>query len=781
MPDRYGASPEQWRRWIDLGLTADLLPVVSNPHAEISGRSTMRALGKTPSLYNHERKVVGIADWTQRQTTEKEVSRWAKEPDYGICVQTRRLRAIDVDVEDEALAQVVRSLVEHQFSNPARVRKGSGKFLMPFWMEDGALPKHVIPVAGGMIEILGDGQQFIAEGLHTSGSHYAWTGQLEAIPTLDEVDFAMLLAEMKTIATGEVKIARQRRELNGSAALVLDDDVATWLIDNWETYDAGSDGQIFIACPFADEHSSDTGPSSTAYFPAGTGGYAQGNFICLHAHCTGRDQAEFLNATGYVRGAFETLEEDRALQLPAEQAPRTGPEADLPSGRPDDRGEDRRSRQAGANAEGPGGGGHDNLSRSGVDDQRARRQLAIAQERWPALTRDSASRIEPTMNNLILALGSPAMMGRHIAWDAFKDMLVTADGAQPFHLAQWRSFRDTDYALVRQHLEVKGFKPMGMELLKLAILAVAEANTFDAARDWLGRLVWDGEERIDAFCHRGWGWADTPYARAVGRYTWTALAGRIMQPGVQADMAPILVGPQGALKTSAIKAMSPDPEFYASVKLDAHDADTSRLLRGTLIAELEELRGLNSRAVEEIKAWITKTHEKWVPKYREFASTYGRRNLFFGSTNEEEFLADPTGERRWLPGKLTRADPDWIARHREQLWAEGASVFLLDGVDWSEAEALAKVEHGAFKMSDPWEPYVAYWLKEGAMDVGGDKPCDRDWLTTSDVLSGAVHIPASQIDRGKEIRAGKIMKSLGWHRRRVLVGEDRIWAYARSE
>jgi predicted P-loop ATPase len=390
------------------------------------------------------------------------------------------------------------------------------------------------------------------------------------------------------------------------------------------------------------------------------------------------------------------------------------------------------------------------------------------------------------MNNIILALGSPSMMERHIAWDEFKDMLVIAGADRPFGDARWRSFKDTDYALVRQHLEVKGFKPMGMELLKLGVLAVAEANSFDTASEWLRRLAWDGEERVDTFAFRGWGWADTPYARAVGRYTWTGLAGRIIQPGVQADMVPVLVGPQGQLKTSAIKAMSPDPDFYASVKLDAHDADTSRLLRGTLIAELEELRGLNSRAIEEIKAWMSKTHEKWVPKYREFASTYGRRNLFFGTTNEDEFLADPTGERRMLPGNLVRrADPDWIARHRDQLWAEGAALFTLDGVDWLEAESLARAEHAAFKVSDPWEPYIAQWLIEGSLDVGGGRPGDQEYLTTGDILAGAIHLPSGQIDRGKETRAGKVMKALGWHRRRVPVtieGEDkRIWAYTRSE
>jgi predicted P-loop ATPase len=46
------------------------------------------------------------------------------------------------------------------------------------------------------------------------------------------------------------------------------------------------------------------------------------------------------------------------------------------------------------------------------------------------------------------------------------------------------------------------------------------------------------------------GTEDTPYTRAVGRYTWTALAGRCAEPGVKADMVPVLIGLQGAGKTT---------------------------------------------------------------------------------------------------------------------------------------------------------------------------------------------------------------------------------------
>lgn len=757
MSDRYGATPEAWALFSErLGLTADLLPVVSNPNAEISPASAMQALGKTPSRYNHERKVVGIGDWTSVNAQPREIKAWAAEPDYGICVQTRWLRAIDVDVADYQKSTIILSRIADVLNHtlPVRRRKNSGKLLVPFWL-DGELPKHVIPVEGGLIEILGDGQQFIAAGAHIdsragyTGYRYEWVGEVDEAPTLDEADFAMLLAELKTLATGEIKIARQRRA-PGTVKPNVSDDVAAWLVGNWEVYDEGRDGQLFIQCPFEVEHSSDTGPSSTAYFPAGTGGYSEGNFVCLHAHCTGREQAEFLRATGFVASEFPDLSDDGSDDVAAPGVA------------------DADARRAGT------------VPDRDQSDERGERRDLIEAERWPRLTRTPAGLIEATMNNLMLALAAPQVIGRRLAYDGFKDELVWAPAGTPFGQAAWRLFRDSDYARLRQQLELRGFKPMGMELLRLAVLTVAEENAIDTAQEWLKRLRWDGVPRVAAFAHRGWSWADTPYSEAVSRYVWTALAGRVLEPGVQADMAPILYGPQGYGKTSAIKAMSPHPDFYAEVKLDETDDNTSRRLRGKLIGELEELRGLNSRASEEIKAFISRTRESWVPKYREFATTFERRLLLFGTTNEDEILADGTGERRWLPGEcLERLDIEWIKANRDQLWAEGASLFLVEGIDWRQAETLGRAEHGRFKVSDPWSGPVVQWLLD---DTGmTPAPATQPFLSASDVMSGALGIPISQQDRSKEARVGKVLRALGWAKRRKMEDGVREYRYYRLD
>jgi predicted P-loop ATPase len=86
---------------------------------------------------------------------------------------------------------------------------------------------------------------------------------------------------------------------------------------------------------------------------------------------------------------------------------------------------------------------------------------------------------------------------------------------------------------------------------------------------------------------------DTAYTRAVSRYLWTALAGRIVTPGVKADMVPILVGGQGVGKSTGVSAMCPSNEFFTEVSFHEKEDDLARRMRGRLVGEIGELRGLH--------------------------------------------------------------------------------------------------------------------------------------------------------------------------------------------
>ncbi|ETE30571.1 primase [Xylella fastidiosa 32] len=103
-------------------------------------------------------------------------------------------------------------------------------------------------------------------------------------------------AEILESAKSEGKPSRQHKLMAAAA----NDPVAVHLAHNWTVLSTGKEGQLFITCPFEAHHTQASNPTATVYYPAHTGGYANGAFVCQHAHCRNRSQEEFLNGVNYA-------------------------------------------------------------------------------------------------------------------------------------------------------------------------------------------------------------------------------------------------------------------------------------------------------------------------------------------------------------------------------------------------------------------------------------------------------------------------------------------------
>lgn len=723
----WGASPADWHLFSEtLGLTSDLLPVVSNPQALVSPNSMMKQLGKTPSLYNGRGQVVGIKEWTQKTAKVTDVAKWRQAPDLGICLQTRRVRAIDVDVDDSVAAGKIIDFLDGEPSLgmfPIRRRAGSGKCLIAFTME-GEFPKRVLKVEGGIIEFLGNGQQFIAVGTHPSGVKYEWlwVNGIEEFPVVTPEHFETTwTALVKQFGKGEqiqnASIARKRGDDLG-----IDDPTLRGL----DVLGTGPDGQIYITCPFEDEHTSPSGQPDTCYFPAGSGGYEKGHFKCLHAHCANRNDGDFLDALNLRDGMFAQV-----VQADGEPA---GPEP------------------------------------------------------MPMLKRKKSGEPLAIVDNILRILARPDLIDMEIGLDEFCGVIMKR--TQP-SATSWVPFKDTDYTTLRQSFDLMGFAPVGRELIRDCVDKHAQAMVFDSARHWLGAVPqWDGKARVERYLADYLGAEDTPYSAAVSRYLWTALTGRILRPGIKADMAIILTGPQGSGKSGMAKLLAPFDEAFAEISFGDGDDTLARKLRGKVAVEIGELKGLHNKEMEYVKAFITRTHEEWVPKYKEFTHSYPRRCIFIGTTNQDEFLADATGNRRWLPvvvgpdaslatvvekSRGTHAF-EAFKRNRLQFWAEALSLFKAQGILAAGAQYLALKVHETHMVADAWQDMVQAWL-DRADELGGDAPAARTHLKLVDVLREAVSMAGERITKGHEMRMANILKGMGYERKLKTIGEKpvKVW------
>ena len=360
---------------------------------------------------------------------------------------------------------------------------------------------------------------------------------------------------------------------------------------------------------------------------------------------------------------------------------------------------------------------------------------------FSGLTFNSKDQYEATRPNLRFILNSPQLQAyARFGFDEFRSCIMIARPG----IEDWKTLTDTDITHLGESLErIHGFAPIGREMLREMLQLVAEEHRFDSAIMWLDGLVWDGVPRIERFFAEYCGSSDDEYTRAVGMYMWSGLAGRTLDPGCQLDMVIAMQSPQGAMKSTAMRdAVSPSPDTFTDGLSLQHDDDNfKRLLRGKLVVEIAEMVGVSKADVELIKRVITRRTEKWVEKYLTQETKFERRCMFFATTNKQEFLpADDTGHRRWLPIPIVELNRERIAADREQLWAEGAAIWRAMGIQYADAERLAKGKHAAHEQHDVWETqdrrlardaaeprraHVAAAVREAVYDSRRSTRCNR--------------------------------------------------------
>jgi predicted P-loop ATPase len=734
------------------GFATELLPILPRD-AEVSPASPnrenlLKSRGKVPGRYRRE-GWVGFLQWPEHLASEADVARWSNWFDRlgaGVGLQGRRFPALDIDVEDAAIVALVRQLAESMLgAGPVRSR-GTHKCLIAYRSDDPipkrsiafSLPGHV-DAAGNpirfLVEFLGFGQQYLVEGTHPSGKVYRWTnGSLVengpkglALVTAQAVD--AFLDALKTELVSEF------------GAILVPGSLSAGAVRSG-VWQGGLSAPSFAAACAAlntvenDLHYDEWIKVMAAFKAATLGADDDPLEAFAHWSSTGpKDDPEITAAKWKSLNPPYSVGWDHLARLAAD------------------------------------GSGDTHFGAKHEFDAVGSPEEAPGLPALPKFKRSANGAIEATADNLRMALERADLVDCTVRYDSFKgDVMITDAG-------DWRPLEDADYFELRLRLEQRGFKTVGKELLRDAIWWLADRNTFDTARAWLDGLTWDGTPRIERFFPNCFGVADSAYARAVGAYVWTAHAGRVLDPGCFAAMVPVLVGRQGAGKSRGVKAIAPSPasEFYAEFSFGEKKDDRSRKMRGCLVGELAELQGLRTRELEEIKAWISQTHENWIPKYKEMTTRFPRRLLLWGTSNDNEILADPTGERRWLPIAVGSVDVDRICAERDQLWAEGAHVWREQGVVFAGAETLAKAEHGKFRSLDPWEGPVAKWIN--TPDEEGVTPMASGKLRIFDILSLPLRLEIQRITRREEMRVSKILQGLGLERRRTRLDGVPQWVW----
>ena len=176
----------------------------------------------------------------------------------------------------------------------------------------------------------------------------------------------------------------------------------------------------------------------------------------------------------------------------------------------------------------------------------------------------------------------------------------------------------------------------------------------------------------------------------------------------------VVLGKTGAGKTRAFRSLVPVADWYQDTGITIGDKDSYGNLRSVWIYGLDELDSLRKGDVTRIKNFLTAPRDHYRPPYGHRAQDFYRQNVFCGTTNEEQYLVDRTGNRRFWPVRIADViDTDRIAADRDQLWAE-AVVRYRAGDRWHVDTPLLRqlcTEQQADRMQrDPWVDIIAEWL-----------------------------------------------------------------------
>lgn len=179
---------------------------------------------------------------------------------------------------------------------------------------------------------------------------------------------------------------------------------------------------------------------------------------------------------------------------------------------------------------------------------------------------------------------------------------------------------------------------------------VLQSDTYrrNAVKELIEAREWDGVQRIDEFFIRYLDVEDTQLNRSMSRKALVACVARAYQPGIKFDQMIIFVSEQGIGKSTLLKKLG-GGYFLDSFRLDANQKDLMELLVGSWIVEIAELEGYYKKEMAAIKAFISKQQDRFRPAYGRETKEYKRTCVFFATTNEDEFLRDSSGNRRfWI-------------------------------------------------------------------------------------------------------------------------------------
>ena len=290
-----------------------------------------------------------------------------------------------------------------------------------------------------------------------------------------------------------------------------------------------------------------------------------------------------------------------------------------------------------------------------------------------------------------------------------------------------------------------------------SVVKIARQNSYSPVGEYLKKVHQQhggNTAIIEDIAARHLGAPEPVHQMLIKRFLIAAVA-RAIAPGCKHDCALILQGPQGYFKSTFFKVLASEHWFDDSLG-SASDKDEKLKLHRSWMIEWAELEtAFKRRDVSQVKALMSSSVDILRPPYGRGIEALKRPSVIVGTTNQEQFLADPSGNRRFWVVPITQPlDLSQLRKERDQIWAAALTLYLA-GEQWWLTEAENRqvdISRARHESEDAWfEPISDY--------VDG-----LSTVTTKAVLTNAIEMEIAKRNSGHFRRVGDILRKLGWEK-----------------
>lgn len=326
---------------------------------------------------------------------------------------------------------------------------------------------------------------------------------------------------------------------------------------------------------------------------------------------------------------------------------------------------------------------------------------------------------------------------------------------------EWTDYHDVSTAIWLQRTLCVEFAP---QTVAQAVENLARNNGFHPVRDALNALpAWDGQRRNERWLSDYLGVEDTPYVRLVSRFFLIGMVKRVFEPGCKFDYALVLEGEQGRGKSTAVRILGWN--WYADTDLDLNNKDSLLALPGHWVYEISEMGSLAKAEAAKQKSFLSRMWDEFRPPYGKRMERADRQVVFVGTTNEEEYLKDPTGGRRFWPVLCAgEFDLDGLRENIYQMYAEALVDYRADERCWptpDEQKSLFSPEQARRGMQEPFDDLLYEWVKS--------QPAP---FSMAQAATDGLQLSADKLTVAVTTRIGHALKKLGCGRKENRLAAD---------